>query len=256
VRRAVVTAVHLAMAALALWWVLIAAEAGVGPSGWWPRARSEVLGQDDRLAGLLQRVVHPAASSPADIPAMALGRGGRPLGWQCGATILWEVDRLGLPADGVATIAAGLARISVVSGLRFAFVGTTTASPAPSWRPLPGGPAVLVGWVRYQTSPMFAPPAPGDAVAMTVALASGDHLTGAVVAFDAGEWAALTPGFGAGVTQGELALHELEHVAGIGDQVRWPGDLSFRRLLPRPAAAFGSGDRTGLRKLGCPVSTP
>lgn len=253
-RRTALASVRVALAALVLWWLLGAVESGVGPSGWPARARSEVLGLDGRLEGLIESALHPATSSPGDVPVMALVAG-RPARWLCrGGPIRWEVDRVGMPADGVATVRAGLARISRVAGLRFAFAGLTPVAPSPSWRPSPGGPVVLVGWVHHQTSPMFAPPAPAGAVGMTVSLTRGGHLVGAVVAFDALEWERLAAGFGAGVTQGELALHELEHVVGIGDQRRWPGDLSYQRLILRPAAAFGTGDLAGLRELGCPVS--
>lgn len=251
-RRTALVSIRVALAALVLWWLLGAAESGVGPSGWPARARSEMLGLDGGLEGLIDSALHLARGSPGDVPVMALVAG-RPARWSCsGGPIRWEVDRVGMPADGVATVRAGLARISRVAGLRFAFAGLTTVAPAPSWRPSVGGPVVLVGWVNHRMSPMFAPPAPADAVGMTVSLTRGGRLVGAAVGFDAAEWAALTTGFGAGVTQGELTLHELEHVVGIGDQRRWPGDLSYQRLVARPRAAFGAGDLTGLRELGCP----
>jgi hypothetical protein len=56
-------------------------------------------------------------------------------------------------------------------------------------------------------------------------------------------------GFGAGVTRGELLLHELGHVMGL-EHVSDPSQLMFPELLARRRAAFGPGDLEGLRQLG------
>lgn len=253
--RLSVIAARLVLAGSAVWWVLAAVLAGVPPSGWDVRARSELSSLDGRLKVLLGRAVYPDLSSPADVPPMAAGLYGRPASWSCsGESIRWAVDLLGLPPDGVAMISTGLARITAVSGLRFVYTGQVNVPPTPTWVPSPGGPEVLIGWVA-RSSPLLAPPAPRDAVAMTEVVVQGSHLIGAAVAFDAAEWRTLSPGFGAGTTRGGLALHELLHVVGIGDQSRWLGDLSYRRLIPRSAASFGAGDLAGLRELGCPIRT-
>ena len=57
------------------------------------------------------------------------------------------------------------------------------------------------------------------------------------------------PGFGSGITRGNLLLHELGHVVGLQhtddtDQIMNPV------LLPRSASGYRSGDLGGLARLG------
>lgn len=57
------------------------------------------------------------------------------------------------------------------------------------------------------------------------------------------------PGFGRGVTRGNLLLHELGHVAGLS-HVNSKSSLMYPVLISRSKAGYRSGDKAGLRRVG------
>ncbi len=193
----------------------------------------------------------PLRSSPTDTPWVATWHN-EPVRWSCGTPITWAVSTAApIPSGGLTTVRQAFKRIATTSGLRFAYDGSLPAVPGPGWRPPRGGPEVLIGWIPRSANPIFAPPAPTDALAMAEDLSTGPRLVGAVVDYSPQAYRKLQRGFGRGTTQGALVLHELMHVVGVGDQTRWPGDLSFGQLIARPTATFGAGDLAALRRLGC-----
>lgn len=57
------------------------------------------------------------------------------------------------------------------------------------------------------------------------------------------------PGFGRGVTRGNLLLHELGHVVGLS-HVNNKSSIMYPVIISRSKAGYRSGDRAGLRKVG------
>jgi hypothetical protein len=57
------------------------------------------------------------------------------------------------------------------------------------------------------------------------------------------------PGFGPGLTRGNLVQHELAHVIGL-DHVQDRAQVMFPSISDRSPDGYGSGDRAGLAQLG------
>jgi hypothetical protein len=176
------------------------------------------------------------------------------------------------PAGAANVVAKALSQVSAATGLSFVADGSTTEVPQ-SNRPTiqarygSGWAPVLIAWSHHGASDMlpggtalgeglgmwFGQGAANSPVPQTVAYVTGE------VAIDAQTSAGLAPGFGAGQTIGELLLHELGHLVGLG-HTDDPTQVMYRLLLPLPAAVFGSGDLAGLRRVGtasgCFVSPP
>jgi hypothetical protein len=160
------------------------------------------------------------------------------------------------PPRASADVAQAITILSGATGLRFVDDGSSTDIPssarsgvaagAKTWAP------VLIAWSHHGESDLL----PGGAVAgegVSAWLpATGNSVAQYVsgqVAIDAPAAAALQDGFGPGRTVGELLLHELAHVVGLG-HTDDPTQLMAATLVGRDAAAFGSGDLAGLRQLG------
>jgi hypothetical protein len=73
------------------------------------------------------------------------------------------------------------------------------------------------------------------------------YVSGEVV-FDT-EQLALQPGFGAGLTRGNLVLHELGHVVGL-DHVADRSQLMHASIHQGSPNGYAAGDLTGLSQLG------
>ncbi len=142
-----------------------------------------------------------------------------PLRWQTCDTIRVLVNPGPFGADAVDMTRAALRRLNTLTGLRFSIVGTTSEIPSSTWyrAAFSDGeiPPVLIGFVPRSASDLFTT---GHALAGTVANPVGGErprlVTGAL-AVDAAAYAAMTPGFGTGRTQGVVLLHELGHLVGL-----------------------------------------
>jgi hypothetical protein len=79
-------------------------------------------------------------------------------------------------------------------------------------------------------------------------LPGGIFVTGEV-AIDADVSARLAAGFGNGLTVGQLLLHELGHVMGLG-HVQDPSQIMYPSMVSHTTTAYGGGDLAGLSRLG------
>ena len=57
-------------------------------------------------------------------------------------------------------------------------------------------------------------------------------------------------GFGPGVSRGRVLLHELGHAVGLEHVADTTQVMNTSVSRTSPPAAYGAGDRTGLRKVG------
>ena len=160
------------------------------------------------------------------------------------------------PPDALSTLTTAINAVAAATGLMFVIDGNTTEVPQSS-RPAvqarygSGWVPVLIAWSRHGESDLLpggSALGQGQATWFGTSIGTDAFVTGQLV-IDADATARLAHGFGAGQTMGELLLHELAHLVGLGHtqditQVMYP------LLEPLPAAAFGSGDLAGLRLLG------
>ncbi|MDQ1695021.1 MAG: hypothetical protein QOJ03_374, partial [Frankiaceae bacterium] len=134
---------------------------------------------------------------------------GHPWSWNPCATIHYRVNVKNAPSRGLADVKESLRRIHLVNGLKFRYDGTTHAVPDPFQ-----GQAedLLVAWVSKSPYLQGAAGLGGA----NEARPRGDHMLyrSGFALLDAG--LKLRPGFGRGITEGQLLMHELGHAVGLG----------------------------------------
>jgi len=207
-----------------------------------------------------------AAGSASSFTFMATGPGGAPARWDPCTPVHYVTNLAEAPAGAAGVVHGAIARLSAATGLTFVDDGATTEVPGanrqayqPSrygarWAP------VVIAWARPSESDLL----PGGNIigeggSSWVQAGSGPkvYVSGEVV-IDPANTGMLAPTFGSGSTLGELLLHELGHVAGLGhttDQTQ----IMYPVLEPLPEARYGAGDLAGLTHLGAApgcVATP
>jgi hypothetical protein len=166
----------------------------------------------------------------------------------------------------MAVVTGTLSRISAATGINFVNDGSTTEVPTAerqafqpdrygaSWAP------VLIAWSRPSESDLL----PGGNIigeggSSWVQPPGGEKVfvTGQAV-IDTDNTGSLAAGFGSGTTLGELLLHEIGHIVGLG-HTQDASQIMYPTLLPVPSASYGAGDLNGLSHLGTTagcVTTP
>jgi hypothetical protein len=168
----------------------------------------------------------------------------RPAHWGT-CTIRYQVNPRGMPAHGMSDLREAMRRVTQVSGIRFRYSGRSGAVPHRGY----GGPGLnkmVVAWANPVTTRGLLQLYTGG-VGGTRRSGSGRILTGYVV-MNTHFTRTADPGFGAGAPHGMVLMHELGHVVGLDhysnrSQVMHPS-------AGLPAAVWGAGDLTGLRRLG------
>jgi len=207
-------------------------------------------------------VAQDAPSSPRGNPAsftyLAVNPDGTPARFNPCASVHYVTNLAEAPAGAGALVAETFARLGEATGITFVSDGASSEVPASNraafqparygdrWAPL------LVAWARPGETDLLA--GAGDVVgeggSTWVASAGGPeiYVTGQAV-IDSVNTAGLHLGFGPGRTVGQLLLHELGHVAGLG-HTSDPTQIMFPALQSLPAGAYGAGDLSGLAHLG------
>lgn len=193
------------------------------------------------------------ATTAASSYALLARFDGRAARWNPCQAVPWTFNPANAPASGFAVVKAALARVTQLTGLRFAYVGTTRTVPSSayvrqSWgayRPL------LIGWSTARTSDLLAGTGVthvGETrmnwVGLRTPSGSQAQIASGVVVFNARSAA---PTWGAG-SRYTYALHELGHAVGLG-HARSSTQL-MSTILPRSLRDYGSGDRAGLAAVG------
>jgi hypothetical protein len=184
------------------------------------------------------------------------------LRWNPCQVITYKIDVDAVP---VATRAAALheirvavGRLAMATGLTYGYRGATTEIPRtttidrqsaelviavtdPNRTDIGIGGRVL-GYGGYHYWRWSGARAPGGA-------ANGAAIARGWVVLDRTGWLALPSGFGPGVRQGNVILHELAHTVGL-DHVGDRRQLMYPTLLAGGPDGYASGDRSGLNRVG------
>ncbi len=157
----------------------------------------------------------------------------------CGGPITWKFNPASAPNGGLEQVAGSFDRVHAATGLDFTYAGTTDVTPRPS-DPGTSGADIVVGWIGGQT---FAE-RHGSAVGVGGAaywrdqrLSNGTRVNRAFeggVVLNAGYNDRLGNGFGSGTTWGDVLMHEIGHVIGLG-HVGSEKQMMFGRITARAA---------------------
>ena len=172
--------------------------------------------------------------------------------WDSCRAVTWTFNGNRAPRRGLRQVKAAVRRIHAATGIEFDYVGRSDRKANPYGDGVPGA-RVIIGWRgarafrQYVGSPQVVGLA-GQRFVSGYRDAGGrvDRTTQAGVILNAGH--RLGSGFGRGATWGEVIVHELGHVMGLGHaparkQVMYSSTTGYN-------AKLGAGDLTGLRQLG------
>ena len=211
------------------------------------------LGRARAVADLSLHAVEEPAPAAAGWGPSYVDDQGRPARWDPCRPIPYVVLGSWLPSTGRADLTAALARLSAASGLRFVDEGDTDELPSRTraayqpgrygkrWAP------VLIAWVPpSQTDVGVGGGVQGVAVAVATPGRDGGSIVSGQLVLDADR--RLPSGFGPGATEGEVLLHELAHIVGLG-HVLDPTQVMYPETTNNESQ-YGAGDRAGLAALG------
>jgi hypothetical protein len=190
---------------------------------------------------------------------LATDRQGRPMRYDPCSTIRYVVNPDGAPSGAVDDLHEAVRRLGAVTGLAFSYAGSTaethlqvgTASRS-SYQPSrygSGWAPVLISFADASAEPLLAGNVLGYGGSSSTWTAASDqaYVTGEIV-FDR-DLHIVRGGFGAGLTRGNLMLHEFGHVLGL-DHVQDSTQIMYPTLTTRTPDGYGAGDRAGLAQLG------
>lgn len=207
---------------------------------------------------LLSTEVVPRLQSRGDPKAFEFLRldpeSGDPVRYNPCEPLHYVINPEGAPEGGVEDVKDGIALVSEATGIEFVYDGTTRetldvnrAIYQPSrygrerWAP------IILGWVPKEELLAKNRHAIGAAGSAAATNGTGNLLyVSGIVTFN-GDLAVPT-GFGPGKTWGDVVLHEMGHVLGLG-HVDDTLQLMHRHIQSGPAR-FGSGDEAGLKQVG------
>lgn len=177
----------------------------------------------------------------------------KPVAWDPCKEIKYAVNPAGGPDEAVGMVQESVAEVSRLTGLQFAYVGTTGDRPRwgerRSWVPQSDSYAVLVSWATEDEVAQLS----GDIAGIGGSTAMGLRGGGAMRYVDGGAtldieaFDELNHAPRGRILQRAIVLHELGHVVGLG-HVDDPSQLMHESNLG--VVEFQAGDRAGLARLG------
>jgi hypothetical protein len=215
------------------------------------------------LLGLFSN--HPTAGQARDVVRAALPSTGGvsytfteygqqgPLRWHTCGVVPVLVNPGPTGDAGVAEIKQALDVVGAHTGVKFRVVGVVAEVPRRTWardgRVVDGWPypAVLIAWVSGSQTDLITGGASGSAVANPSEYLGVRQIVSGAVALNSDQLDRFKPGFGSGSTRGNLILHELGHLVGLGHARG--GELMSSKVDSSSPDGFTSGDLAGLRQL-------
>lgn len=200
-------------------------------------------------------ISRPAAISPSGDASqygfIFTDQSGRPAQWDSCGSVTYLIGTSGMPTGLLPDVHEAMARLSRATGLNFTYGGESSLQATVDSSTLPDS-TILIAW----SDPGQVPELAGSALALAggypVPAQQGRlRMSTGVVILDRTE--AIAPGFGMGVTYGQVLLHELGHVMNL-DHVLEPLQLMYPYLTPTSPTDFQAGDLAGLaqaRSPGC-----
>jgi hypothetical protein len=177
---------------------------------------------------------------------------GSPVRYNPCAPVHYVTNVAEAPAGAAALVAGAFARITAATGITFISDGNTSEVPSSqrSPRDANGWAPIIVAWARpSETDLLPGGSTIGEGGSWWVQSGSSKvYVTGAV-AIDPDNTRSLAASFGSGTSVGELLLHELGHVMGLG-HTQDKSQIMYPDILPLQSASYAAGDVTGLHQLG------
>ena len=199
-------------------------------------------------------------AGPSSYAFLARDASRRPVRYNPCVPIRYVVNPDGAPAGAVGEVREAFGRLAAATGLRFADAGSTTerhvriGGPArPAYQPGRYGTGrwapVLVSWVTEADEPILAGSilGYGGSTSFHNRVSDEAYVTGEIVLDQ--ELTQVRPGFGPGLTRGNLLLHELGHVVGL-DHTPEPDEAMAATISSRSPDGYALGDRAGLALVG------
>ena len=197
------------------------------------------------------------AAPTAEFPFLRRSKNGGPVRYNPCIDVHFAVNPAKAPAGAVDEIQAAFTRLGDATGIHFVYDGPTTEKHGPfgerkalqldrygnRWAP------ILISWADASAEPLLAGGTIGYGGSTSFLSGSFDeaYVTGEVV-FDTDQ-SVLRPGFGPGLTRGNLELHEIGHVVGL-DHVQDRGQVMYPAISSDSPDGFAAGDRANLALLG------
>jgi len=167
----------------------------------------------------------------------------------CGA-ITYRVNPSKAPKGWKQLVKKAVKKVKQASRLTFTYLGTTKVKPTFTDVNPPDTDVVIAFLNPSQTDMIGGPTVAGQGSAAT----DGSWLFDGKVVLNAQVFRKMAPGFGSGPrygiqgTTGQVVMHELGHVLGLG-HARQKTQVMFPAATRKPAE-WGAGDWAGLRALG------
>lgn len=214
----------------------------------------EELFSGELFTGVLEGTSGAAVPSvdPGNYSFISTDSSGAPARYNPCAPIRYTVNLSHAPAGALEDVHGAFARLAAATGLQFEYVGETSQVPTESWYASGSGsayPPVNVAWVKPGESSLLTSGASGNGGSDFLSTGSGKvFVTGSVV-LNADHNDMYQAGFGDGMTRGNLLVHELGHVLGLGHAPA-PGAVMYGQISSSTPGELAAGDLAGLASLG------
>lgn len=170
--------------------------------------------------------------------------------WPSCGTITYRVNPSKAPKGWKQLVKKAVKKVHQASRLKFSYLGKTKVKPSFSEFNPPDTDIVIAFLMPNQTDMIAGPTVAGQGSAAT----DGTWLFDGKVVLNAKVFRKMAPGFGQGPrfgiqgTTGQVTMHEIAHVIGLG-HARSKTQIMYPAATRKPAE-WGAGDWAGLRALG------